>query len=87
MVCSGLDLAYAVSMVSRFMADPRKQHWEVLNWILRYLKGLQNVGLLYNGKANSCSKVEGFVDSYYAGSLDMRKILDRICIYYIKRNC
>ena len=26
MVCSRLDLAYTVSMVSRFMADPRKQH-------------------------------------------------------------
>ena len=30
MVCSMPDLTYAVSMVSRFMANPGKQHWEVL---------------------------------------------------------
>ena len=40
MVCSMPDLAYAVSIVSRFMANPKKQHWEVLKWVLRYLKGL-----------------------------------------------
>ena len=39
-VCSRPDLAYTVSMVSRFMADPGKQHFEVLKWVLRYLKGL-----------------------------------------------
>ena len=75
MVCNRSDLAYAVSMVSKFMSDPKKQHWEVLKWVLRYLKGSQNVGLMYNGKANLSSKVEGFVDSYYAGSLDTRKSL------------
>ena len=55
-------------MVSGFMADPRKQH-------LRYLKGLQNVGLMYNSKASSSTKVEGFVDSGYVGSLDTKKSL------------
>ena len=65
MIYSRPDLAYVVSMVSRFMANPGKQHWEVLKWVLRYLKGSQNVGLMYNGKASSCLKVEGFVDSDY----------------------
>ena len=86
MVCSRPDLAHVVSMISRFMSDPRKQHWEVLKWVLRYLKGSQNVGLMYNGKASSCSKVEGFVDLYYAGSLDTRKTLKRICVYHIWRS-
>ena len=75
MVCSRPDLAYAISMVSRFMTNPGKQHWEVLKWVLRYLKRSQNVGLMYNGKASLSTKVEGFVDSDYAGSLDTRKSL------------
>ena len=77
MVCSRPYLAYVVNMVSRFMSDPRKQHWEVLKWVLRYLRGSQNVGLMYNSKARSCSKVEGFVESDYVGSLDTRKSLTR----------
>ena len=31
MVCSMTDLAYAVSMVGKFMANLGKHHWEVLN--------------------------------------------------------
>ena len=31
--------------------------------------------LMYNSKASSCSKVKGFVDSDYVGSLDTRKSL------------
>ena len=39
MVCTKLDIAHAVEAVSRFMSNPRKQHWEVVKWILRYLRG------------------------------------------------
>ena len=30
MVCCRLDLAYAVSQVSKFMAQPGKEHWRAL---------------------------------------------------------
>ena len=39
MVCTRLDIAHVVKAVSRFMSNPRKQHWEVVKWILRYLRG------------------------------------------------
>ncbi|KAH9782075.1 Integrase catalytic domain-containing protein [Citrus sinensis] len=39
MVCIRVDIAYAVSLVSRFMSDPGKEHWDIVKWILRYLKG------------------------------------------------
>ena len=32
-VCSHLDLAYAVN---RYLANPRKEHWKAVQWILRY---------------------------------------------------
>ncbi|KAG8503539.1 hypothetical protein CXB51_001508 [Gossypium anomalum] len=38
MVCSHLDLSYAVSAVSRYMANPGKEHWKAVQWILRYLR-------------------------------------------------
>ena len=40
MVCTRLDIAHAVEVVSRYMSRLGKQHWEVVKWILRYLKGL-----------------------------------------------
>ena len=37
MVCSRPDLSYALSVVSRLMANPDKEHWRVVQWIFRYL--------------------------------------------------
>lgn len=76
MICTRLDLAQVVSVVSRFMHNPRKEHWNALNWILRYLKGTSHFGLLFD--KNSMKEigvmgfVEGFVDSDFAGDLDKR---------------
>jgi hypothetical protein len=36
MVCTRPDIAHAVGVVSRFMSNPGKQHWEAVKWILRY---------------------------------------------------
>lgn len=43
------DIAYAVSNVTRFNADPRKEHWRAVKRIMRYLNGSQDMGLLYKG--------------------------------------
>jgi len=34
MVCARLDLAQSVSMVSRYMHNPGRGHWEAVRWIL-----------------------------------------------------
>ena len=33
MVCSRSDLSYALSVVSRYMANPGKEHWKAVQWI------------------------------------------------------
>ena len=38
-VCTRPDIANAVGVVSRFMSRLGKQHWEVVKWIMRYLRG------------------------------------------------
>lgn len=38
MICTRPGLAHSISVVSRYMASPRKYHWEALKWVLRYLK-------------------------------------------------
>jgi len=37
MVCSHSDLSYGMSLVSRYMSNPSKEHWKTVQWIFRYL--------------------------------------------------
>eukprot|EP00253_Pinus_taeda_P033555 PITA_33555 len=39
MVCTRPDIAYAVRVLSRFMSNPRKEHWTTVKWVFRYLRG------------------------------------------------
>ncbi|XP_073289130.1 secreted RxLR effector protein 161-like [Primulina huaijiensis] len=75
MVCSRPDLAYAMSVESRFMANPGELHWEALKWTMRYLKGASNLGLMFRQQTNEKKPLVGFVDSDFAGNLDTRKSL------------
>lgn len=70
MVCTRPNISQAVSVVSRFMVNPGKAHWEAVKWILRYLKGTINTSLHFGG--DTC-QISGFVDSDYAGDLDRRR--------------
>ena len=59
MVCTRLDLAHAISVVSRFMSNPRKTHWESIKWIMRYLRGTSYSCLIY-GSSGSTSDIVGY---------------------------
>jgi hypothetical protein len=72
MVCSRPDLAHAMSVVNRYMANPGKEHWNAVQWIFRYLRGTSNAFLQF-GK--STHGLVGYVDSDYAGDLDTRRSL------------
>ena len=41
------DIAFAVGYVSRFMKDPREDHWDVVKRLLRYVKGTVNQGIVF----------------------------------------
>ncbi|XP_073137926.1 secreted RxLR effector protein 161-like [Henckelia pumila] len=75
MVCTRLDLAYSISVVSRFMANPGHCHWEALKWIMRYLKETTNIGLKFEKQTAGLDEAVGYVDSDFAGNLDTRKSL------------
>nr|GEX26319.1 retrovirus-related Pol polyprotein from transposon TNT 1-94 [Tanacetum cinerariifolium] len=70
MVCTRPDIAYAISIVSRYLANPGKNHWEAVKWILKYLRGTANVGLIYGTNRGNHKDVTGFVDSDYAKDPD-----------------
>jgi hypothetical protein len=47
MVCSRFDLSYAMSLFSRYMANPGKERWKVVQWIFRYLCGTSKACLKF----------------------------------------
>ena len=67
MICTRPDIAFAVSMVSRFQSNPGKLHWMAIQWIFRYLKRTKGRKLTYHGSNNL--KLSGFSDSDYQGCL------------------
>ena len=70
MVCTRPDIAHAVGVVSRFMSNPGKEHWEGVKWLLRYLKGTADVTLCFRRtKVN----LEGFSDADLGGCDDSEK--------------
>ena len=76
-VCSRPDLAYAVSMISRYMSYLGKPHWQAVKWLFQYLAGTKSLGLIYGGNSQLGTQLQGFVDVNYAGNIDARKSLTR----------
>lgn len=72
MVCTRPDIAQAISVVSRYMGNPGKQHWDAVKWILRYLKGSWRQRIMFE-KQKENARVLGYVDADYAGDLDKRR--------------
>jgi tagatose-1,6-bisphosphate aldolase len=50
MVCTRLDIAHAVGVLSRYMSKPGKEHWATVKRVFRYLCGTTTYGLCYQGR-------------------------------------
>lgn len=74
MVCTRLDIAHAVGVLSRYMSKPGKEHWKKVKRVLRYLHGTTNYGLCYQGRPGLDIVVDlhDFVDADWAGDIDHR---------------
>ena len=70
MVCTRPDIAHAVGAISRYMGHPRIEHWNVVKWILKYLRGTSNKCLHFGG---STTDLQGYVDSDLARDIDTRQ--------------
>jgi hypothetical protein len=73
------DISYAVSVVSRYMHDPRKEHLEVVYRILRYLKSSPRKGIMF--KSHGHLNVEGYCDADWASCPDDRRSTSGYCVF------
>ena len=42
MVCTRPNIVLTVGVIRRYMSHPGIEHWHVVKWILRYLRGASN---------------------------------------------
>ena len=73
MVCTRPDISHAVGIVSRYMHNPGKGHWQAVKWILQYIQKTVDVSLLFERDDTLGQGVIGYVDSDYTGDLDKRR--------------
>lgn len=66
------DLARAASLLGTYNARPTIKCWQLLQRVVKYIKGTMHIGLTYRHHTDGLS-VEGFCDSDWAGTLHRDK--------------
>ncbi|KAF3625546.1 hypothetical protein FXO38_29703 [Capsicum annuum] len=64
MVCTRPNISHVVRIMSRYMHNPGRGHWQAVKWILRYIRNTVDVGLVFEQEENS--SVVGYCDFDYA---------------------
>ncbi|GKU97215.1 hypothetical protein SLEP1_g10385 [Rubroshorea leprosula] len=73
------DIAYAVHIVSQFMAAPRSTHYAVVLRIIRYVKGTLFHGLHFS--ANSSHVLRAYFDADWASDPSDRRSTTGYCLF------
>jgi hypothetical protein len=47
MTCTRPDISYSVSILSRYMQEPRELHWRFLKRLLKYIKTTRELSLTF----------------------------------------
>ena len=63
-----LDLMFAISLISWYMAKPTELHLMAAKRILRYLKGTIELEVFY--KKGGCEGLVAYADSNYTGDIE-----------------
>ncbi|GLT38191.1 hypothetical protein SLA2020_124550 [Shorea laevis] len=70
MVCTRPDIAHAVGLVSCFLSNPGREHWNAVKWIMRYLQGTSSLSLCFGAGEPILAR---YTDSDMAEDIDTRK--------------
>lgn len=77
LIATRLDILFSVFFCARFQLDPRESHLTTFRRILRYLKGTNNLGIMY--KKISKYRLSGYCDADYARDRLERKSTSGNC--------
>ena len=80
MVSTKPYIAYVLGLVSRYMENLGKIHWELVKHILQYLKGTTSKCLHFH--KNDIS-IDGYSNSYYASFVDTRRSTSSYVLLFV----
>jgi len=72
MIATSPDLAFAVSVLSRYMERPQRQRWNGVKRVLKYIKGTISYGISFIIGSNN-TEMEAYCDADWAGDMDSRR--------------
>ena len=73
------DIAYSISVLSRYMSSPTISHWVVVEHILCYLKEALGHGILY--KKHRHTRIKCFSEANWAGSKEDKRSTSGYCVF------
>jgi hypothetical protein len=68
-VCSRPDISFAVGVLSKFVSNPTKEHWQSAVNLVSYLKGTKTKGIVLG---TSLGDLVGYADSDWGSDVDDR---------------
>ncbi|KAJ9547714.1 hypothetical protein OSB04_020257 [Centaurea solstitialis] len=69
MLCTRPDVAYSVSVTSRYQQNPGEPHWVAVKNILKYLRRTKDLFLVFGGSEDEIS-VNGYSDASFQTDID-----------------
>ena len=84
MVCTRLDLSQAVSMISRYIYDPGRGHWEAVKWVLQYIMDTIDVGLVFEKILQVRGSVLDMLILTMQGTSTNTGLQWDMCLYYLE---
>ena len=73
LLCTRPDLAFTVSMLSKFSSTPTTEHLSAATYTLRYLRHMANLAIQYYSSDSEATIPAGYTDSDIAEDPDDRK--------------
>lgn len=83
-VCTHSDIAFALSVLSRFLIDLEKRHWETTKYTPRYLKATRSMELVDRQKE---LQLVSYTDSDLAEDEGTRKSTSGLLVYWLEFLC
>ncbi|XP_068331383.1 secreted RxLR effector protein 161-like [Pyrus communis] len=77
MICTRPDIAYAVSITSRYQSNPRSEYWAAVKIVLKYLRRTKDMFLVY-GEVTEL-RVEAYTDTDFQSELNDRSSNSDMC--------
>lgn len=80
-VCTRINISYVVGTINIFLSNPGRGHWNIIKWILRYLRGTTSVRLCFGGDKPTTM---GYSNFDMVGDIDSRKSTSGYMIKFVE---